>query len=200
MQSQGAKRKLWGSCSGTRNTESDLIKQMQPDSLHTPHREAWSTSSIQQLEYNKWISTNSAGELSISLAWFGIWGRFHSKRKKVKFYFPFLNVFAAAMPFLHMPEELKVSRVRYNCIFSIHGPRPSRCLCAGSGSGADGASPAGPARCRVPCQAGLAPAAVSSKTWRETCTKVYVFCRTPLPCLVSAAGRASGHREGAGMG
>lgn len=44
---------------------------------------------------------------------------------KVKFYFPFLNVFAAAMPFLHVPEELRVSRVQYNCIFSIHRLQPA---------------------------------------------------------------------------
>lgn len=110
-----------------------------------------------------------------------VWGlgQISFKKKKSKILFPVSECIRCSNAISSHARIAQVSRVQYNCIFSIHGPRLSRCLCAGSGSGADGASPAGPARCRVPCRAGLAPAAVSSKTWRGTCTKVYVFLSDP---------------------
>lgn len=103
------------------------------------------------------------------------------KKKKKNLYSQFLNIFAAAMPFLHVPEELKVSRVQLH-LLSLQAAA-STCLCAGSGSGASWAPPASPPRC-------LEQQLESSRTGAGTCTWV-VFCQSLGLCPASAAGWAS---------
>lgn len=132
--------------------ESDLIKQ-KPRSLHPPHAEACSTSST---EYVQWISTNLPGELFISVHDLGS-GAMLFKRK-IQLYFPFLNIFAAAMPFLHVPEELKVSRVQLHLLSAGYSQHflPVCWVHIRSQLG----SPASPSQCRAP---GAWPGAAAGK-------------------------------------
>lgn len=116
------------------------------------------------------------------------------EEKKSVSHFLFLNVFAPAMPFLPVPEELKVSSVQYNCIFSIHRLQSPTCLCAGELAGL-----LLPAPLLAEFSAGLglaaAKAAMPGQEPVEGCV-----CQCPVLPLASAAGLTSRHGEGAGLG
>lgn len=111
------------------------------------------------------------------------------KKKNPNFiYSQFLNIFAAAMPFLHVPEELKVSRVQLH-LLSLQAAA-STSLCAGSGSGASWAPPASPPWCRAPTGLAWSSSWKSARRGRNLHMGV-VFCQSLGLCLASAAGWAS---------
>lgn len=104
-------------------------------------------------------------------------------------YFLFLNIFAAAVvPFLCVLEELRVSRVQFLQLLAA-----AVCPHAGSGLWRTAAS-ACPAQHRSPQEREAAAYG------QELTRRGMLFCQSPAPCQANAAGAASRHCEGAGMG
>lgn len=119
----------------------------------------------------------------------------HDSRSGVDFiqkrmvYFLFLNIFAAAVvPFLCVLEELRVSRVQFLQLLAA-----AVCPHAGSGLWRTAAS-ACPAQHRSPQQQEAAAYG------QELTRRGMLFCQSLAPCQANAAGAASRHCEGAGMG
>lgn len=138
--------------------ESDLIKQKAP-SLHRLAQQAalsmFSGFPLTCLESSSFQCT--------------IWalGQMLFKRK-IQLYSPFLNIFAAAMPFLHVPEELQVSRVQLHL---LSAGCSQHFLCAGSTSGASWALQPAPLGAELQGP-GLEQQLESSKAGAGTCTWV----------------------------
>lgn len=116
-------------------------------------------------------------------------GQMLFKRKKTQLYSLFLNIFAAAMPFLHVPEELKVSRVQ------LHLPPSAGCSRHFPVCWVRTAEPAG-LLLPAPLGAELPPAwpgaAAGKQQYRGRNLHMGVFfCQSLGLCLASAAGWAS---------
>lgn len=108
-------------------------------------------------------------------------------QRKIQLYSLFLNIFAAAVPFLHVPEELKVSRVQlyllsggcsqHFCVLGLDQEPAELLLPAPLGAELPGAWPG-------------AAAGKQQDRGRNLHMGVF-FCQSPGLCLANAAGWAS---------